>query len=208
MKLIIGRLVALALLSFPAMSAEPPGGRVLHHAFIPSAENVHGESRLLALDDAACVQTILHSPSFRKGVREIQLREADVWARQQPGFEDSLKYREELEQVKQLIVGEPRTENDAGKPYSLMIDFVFAPGRCTIEFFRVDVERAEDTFKVLQRATISSLPVSDPYMSRAMLIMTAAAFGRHRQDSVKLLEAAGWKDLSPRSDVQAPLPLR
>jgi len=193
---------------WPAFSYASTNSSVLNHAFIPSADNVHGETRLLRIGNAACIQTILHSPSFRKGIREIQMREADVWARQQTGVEDSLKYRDELERVKRLIVDEPRVEADIGKPYTLIIEFGFFPGNCQIDFSRAEVERDEDTFLIKNQTPISTIPVSDEYMSRAMLIMTAAAFGHHRKDSVALLEAAGWRDLSPASDLLAPLPLR
>lgn len=162
----------------------------------------------MKIGDSACLQTILHSTSFRKGVREIQLREADVWARQQPGAEDSRKYRDELDRVKQLIVDEPRTDADAGKPYTLIIEFTFLPDNCRIGFSRADVVKGEDTFIINNQSVITNLTVSDQYMSRAMLIMTAAAFGHHRKDSVELLEIAGWRDLSPASELQSPIPLR
>jgi len=192
----------------PAFGNDSTHVSVLKHAFIPSAENVHGETRLMSIGSSACLQTILHSTSFRRGVREIQQREADVWARQQPGSEDSRKYRDELERVKKLIVDEPRTDADSGKPYTLMIDFTFSPGDCRIDLSRADVAKGENSFIISNQSAISTLQVSDSYMSRTMLIMTAAAFGHHRKDSVELLERAGWRDLSPVSDIQSPIPLR
>lgn len=193
-------LAAYAFGIVAAWADAPTGGDVLEHAFIPSAENVHGETRLLKRDDGACMQVILHSASFRRGIREILQREADVWQRQPPGYEDSLKYRAALEEAKDAVLAGTRAENGEGGPYTMIMEFVCRPESCRVDFFRGTVERDSDTFRIVSCEAITSLPVSDRYMSRAMLVMSAAAFGRHRADVSALLESAGWMDLAPETD--------
>lgn len=181
---------------------------VVAHAFIPSDDNVHGETRLCRRSDGACVQTILHSASFRRGIREIQLREADVWSRPRPGVEDSLRYREELEKAKQAVVQSASPDAPAGQPYTMVMEFTYRPGDSRISFFHASVERTNDTFRLISKNEISSIQVSDAYMSRAMLVMSAAAFSQHRSDTVSLLQSCGWEDLSATADPASPLPVR
>jgi len=200
-------LTALSLLGLASFSDIYPETR-LASAFIPSADNVHGETRLLQRGDAACVQTILHSASFRRGIKEIISRESDMWPAGRAGYEDSQRCCHEIERAKQIILEEPRTENEQGKPYTLLMEYIFQPDKCRIEFFRADVKRDAGSFEVISKTPISQLSVSDEYMSRAMLIMTAAAFGPQRNDSISLLESAGWKDLSASPDPSAPALLR
>ena len=177
-------------------------------ALIPSADQVHGETSLLSRDGTACVRTVLHSTSFRRGIREIIAREDAVWTPNKPGYSDSLAYRAALDDVKRVIVDEPRAEADAAKPYTMMMEFTFVPGESHITFFRADVRREADHLVIQSNAVLRALPVSDDYMSRAMLIMTAAALGPERNDAMSLLESAGWRDLSAAVDPSAPAPVR
>jgi hypothetical protein len=205
------RCVLLAAISFPgwvSLAGVDPAESCVASAFIPSADNVHGETRLLRRGDAACVQTILHSASFRRGIKEVLSREKEVWPAGRTGYEDSQRCCGEIEKVKQIILEEPRTEDDAGRPYTLLMEYTFQPGACRIEFFHADVKRDTGSFLVTSKTPISQIAVSDDYMSRAMLIMTAAAFNPLRNDSISLLESAGWQDLSATADPLAPAPLR
>jgi hypothetical protein len=177
-------------------------------AFIPSADRIHGETRVLRRASDACVQTVLHSTSFRRGIKEILTREAELWTENKPGYADSIRYQAELEKVKQIIVDQPRSEEDAVKPHTLVMEFVFEPGKSRIDFSRADVELSTNHFVILNQSVLQSLDVSDEYMSRAMLVMTAAALGPDRHDAIPLLESAGWRDLSTEVDVSAPAPVR
>lgn len=177
-------------------------------AFIPSSDRIHGETKVLRRPSGACVQTVLHSTSFRRGIREILSREAELWNERKPGYADSVKYQVELEKVKQLIVDEPRSEEDAIKPHTMVMEFIFDPGKSRIDFCRADVELSTNRFIIQNQSILQSLSVSDAYMSRAMLIMTAAALGPDRHDVIPLLESVGWRDLSVEMDVAAPAPVR
>jgi hypothetical protein len=188
-------------------AAEDPE-KIIASAFIPSADNVHGETRLIQRTDGACVQTILHSASFRRGIREIIAREEGVWTENKTGYEDSIRYRNELERVKQIILDEPRSDADLGQPYTLVLEFMYHPISCSIRFFQADAERDAGSFTIRNKSLVSNLDVSDRYMSRAMLIMMTAALGPERHDSASLLTLAGWEDISPPVDVSAPLPAR
>lgn len=192
--------------STAAFGLEPTTSQVLASAWIPSAVNIHGETRILRDEHFACVQTILHSPSFRRGIKEILAREAAVWPEGRIGYEDSMAYRAELERVKQLVLDEPRTEADLGKPYTMIMEFRFQPGASAIVFLRAEVEKNETTFHVNSSEELSRLLVSDDYMSRAMLIMTTAALGEQRHDIMPLLESAGWVDMSAQVDPDSVIP--
>ena len=131
-----------------------------------------------------------------------------MWTPNKPGYSDSLAYRAALDDVKRVIVDEPRAEADAAKPYTMMMEFVYHPGQSHIAFFTAEVQREADHLVVQSNAVLRMLPVSDAYMSRAMLIMTAAALGPDRHDAMSLLESAGWRDLSDAVDPSAPAPIR
>lgn len=202
-----GCLVALCLAAVVGRADDPPA--VLARAFIPSAANVHGETLVQRTGtNACCVRTILHSSSFRRGIKEIMAKEAALWPEQKPGYEDSRRYREALEQAKQDVVGTPRTDAEVGAPYTMVMDFVFMPGSCYIELSRGEVVKGDDGFSVLSQEPISRTVVSDTYMSRAMLVMTTAALGPERHDAAHILASAGWSDVSPSTDPSAPVPVR
>lgn len=190
-----------------AVRGEGTGERVAA-ALIPSPASVHGEVRLIRWEDAACVQTLLHTPSFRKGIREIIARESERWPDGKPGAEDSRRYREELDEVKQTILQETDATREPGQPYTLLIEFIYQPGASRIRFARADVEwQPEETFRIQRQSPLSELKVSDTYMSRAMRIITTAALTPAHTDVVALLESAGWQDLSAPVDLTNPLPI-
>jgi len=193
---------------FAAMAMAAQDETCMASALIPSPDRIHGETKILRRASGACVQTILHSTSFRRGIKEILTREADLWTENKPGYADSVKYQAELEKVKQTIVNEPRPEADAAEPHTLVMDFVFEPGNSRVDFCRAEVELLTNHFVIRDQSLLQSLDVSDEYMSRAMLVMTAAALGPDRHDAIPLLESAGWRDLSTGVDVSAPAPVR
>lgn len=180
---------------------------ILARAYIPSADNVHGETRVQRTGEGACcVQTILHSPSIRRGIREIREREAALWPENRQGYADSQRYLEALEHAKQAVVAVPRTAEQAGLPYTLVMDFVFQPGRSFIELGSATVARDPVGFSIVSNSPLVRVDVSDDYMSRAMLVMTSSALDRH--DAVDALTAAGWQDRSEPVDPAAPAPVR
>lgn len=203
-----GIVVALCLAGVPAR-AEEASGVVVARSFIPSADNVHGETQVRRDDDGACcVRTILHSSSFRRGIKEILAKEAALWPEHRAGHEDSLRYREALEKAKEEIVGAPRPEDQLGSPYTLLMDFVFRPGGSFVELSRGEVVRGEEGFVIASNAPLLRIEVSDAYISRAMLVMTATALGPERHDAAGVLASAGWLDLSETPDPSEPAPVR
>lgn len=200
--------LVVAILSGASATRGDDGGERLAAALIPSPESIHGEVRLIRRENAACVQTLLHTPSFRKGIREIIARESEHWPEGKPGSEDSLRYRKELEQVKQTILQETDANRKPGAPYTLLIEFRYQTGASRILFARAEVDwQPEETFRILSQSPLSELNVSDTYMSRAMRIITTAALTPDRKDVVALLESAGWQDLSAPVNLTTPLPV-
>lgn len=186
--------------------ADPTAGDVMAKAWIPSAQSRHGETRILRRPDELCIQTILHTASFRKGIKEILAREGQVWSERNAGFEDSRRYTTELNRIKQVMLETPDMQPEPGQPYTLIMEFCFRPGDCRISFWSADVRPGEDTFDILSAHCLSRIVVSDIYMSRAQLIMATAACGHERSDLRDVLSAGGWLDLSPTVDASAVIP--
>ncbi len=206
---VAGCVLMLGLVVGPVLAGDSTSPVYLARAFVPSAQNVHGETLVLKhKDGGCCVRTILHSPSFRRGVREIMAREASLWPEHKKGYEDSQRYLKALEQTKQLVVAEPRSADQSGLPYTMLMDFVFQPGHSFVELSNASVAREADGFTILSNAPIMRIEVSDEYMSRAMLVMTATALGPDRHDAAEVLSNAGWLDLSESIDPAAPAPVR
>jgi hypothetical protein len=204
-----GAAAVLMVAAFAGLAgAAVTGDEVLAQAWIPSAASIHGVTRLLRCGESACLQTVLHSPSFRRGVREILTREAAWWPPERPGADDSAAFRAALSGVKDTVVAQPRADLAADAPYTLLMEFVFRPGASEVVFRDAGAELSPDVCRIEPRAVWMRLPVSDVYMSRAQLIMARAAWGDEVSDLPGLLGQAGWIDLAERADPAAVLPVR
>ena len=186
---------ALRVPAAPAslLSSEPAAGSVLYRARIPSDANVQGETRLINRDDGACVQTLLHTTALRRAIHEMLKQERSAWPEGAPGYSDSMAYRAAMESAKQHVLASAGTNAVAEGPLSLLMEMSQTPTTSGYAFYDVQLTREAGEFLVSDKRLIASAPASRDYVSRAMRLMTAAAFHMQETELTNLLCQAGWQ---------------
>ena len=176
-----------------------PDVTFVERAFIPSSNNVHGEVRLLAKDGGTCVQTLLYSKYLRRGLHEIELEERRHWPAGQPGYADSTNYVACMRQARDLVLAAPETK-PADPRKKLLIEFNLAPDSAGYALYGMDIAGPPDALRIENRRLLCRQSADAYYVSRAMGLMGAKAFGLTGEKLDELMRKAGWRA------VAAPLP--
>lgn len=205
MKRLIGMVALLALVgslqaqdaAVPATNAAPDEGAILRRARIPSDDNVHGETRLIHRNHGACVQTLLHTTALRRGVHEMLKKEQAGWPEGAPGAGDSQAFCAALVAAKAHVLTAGGTNAPDGGLLSMLMEVSLTPTTAGYAFYDVTVSRADGEFVVSDKRLIAEAPASRFYTSRAMLLMSGAAFHLDHDALTNLLTQAGWEPSGP-----------
>jgi hypothetical protein len=188
-------LSAAALAGLLALLAAPPAelldgaqDRIVQSAFIPSADRVHGQVRLIRRAEATCVQTLLYSKALARGLQRIRSKERAAWPEERDGHADSLAFLEELRRAQDLVL--PKVERGAEtsetrEKHKLLIEFVVAPRGGFFALYEPEVLESKGALQIAGARPLAVREASRAYLERAMTLMVASAF--HLEES----EAAG-----------------
>jgi len=188
--------VLLAALLAPAFGAEPAPDSLLEdardqmveRAYVPTADNIHGEARLLRRGQAVCMESVLHSPQLRRGLREIAAREAMHWPAGQTGHADSTNYLAALESARTEVLSPP----GSSLPDTLVIDYLLARDRALFVLYDAEIECTATGWSVTDRRLLDCREVSLAYASRDIRLMAKAAFRLTDAELKQRLTDAGW----------------
>lgn len=184
----------------PAGAQDLADGSVLRRARIPSEQNAQGETRLIHREQGACVQTLLHTTALRRGIHEMLKKEKAAWPAGAPGSADSLAYQAALEAAKDHVAAGAEARQAPDGRVSLLMEVSLTPTAAGYAFYDVRVTREADEFMVTDKRLIASATASRYYVSRAMHLMSAAAFRLPEEELTGLLRRAGWEPIAPAAD--------
>lgn len=145
--------------------------------FIPSAQNRHGEVRVLKREGVDCVQTLLYSPALARGLKAIRGKEFGAWPEGSPGYADSTNYLAALRRAETTVREEfERRADSAELRQKLLIEFLCAERAAWIALYRVELAEQDGAMKITRAEPLEVKPVSRAYARRAMDLMIENAF--------------------------------
>lgn len=158
-----------------ARAAEPDATQefTIARAFIPSAQNRHGEVRLVRRGGEHAVQTLLCSAQLRRGIKAIRNKEQAAWPPDRPGHADSCHYLEGLKSAEERALQSPPDERGR---FRLLVECVSDGAAARVKLGLPKVEEAPDGFHVRSVEPIGEVDVSPEYAARAMDLMMESAF--------------------------------
>lgn len=145
---------------------------VIQRAFIPSADNRHGEVRLIRRGDVHGVQTLLYSSQMRRGLKAIRNKELAAWPEGQPGAPDSTAYLSLLKQAEEKSLGNVGEDGKA----RLLIEHLEGPDSGFVALYVPRLGGSGDEIRVESVEAVAASPVSRDYAARAMDLMMESAF--------------------------------
>lgn len=168
-----------AELELPGHLLQGAPERVVRRAFIPSERRVHGEVVLARRAGAACVETILCSPSLVRGVRAIARKEEESWPDGVAGHADSRRFLEALDTATRAVLEEfARREDGADSRRKMLIEVVRGDDVAFVAFYAIDVEILEGShLGVVDARPVAIERVSAGYADRAQRLQAGSAFG-------------------------------
>jgi hypothetical protein len=171
-------LATSAATSLAAETAERSHDVVVRKAFIPSARNVHGEARWIRRGETTCLQTLLYTPSLRRGIDAMRRKELKAWPAGSSGHADSSRYVAMLEDASREAIRRFGERKDkASKLQSMAIEFTISTRDASFATFMLDIEKKGDDVTVVSMEPFSASSGSRAYVSGAMRLQAAAAFG-------------------------------
>ncbi len=170
-----GLLAAVFLLSVSSAGAEEEVCR----AYIPTSERRHGEVRLIRRGAAVVLQTLLYTPSLRRGLQKIQQKEAANWPPERAGHGDSQKYLEVLAEGKtEALAAFDRRPDPADLQQKLLIEVMQEGGDASVSTSVPDLDGAGDAIEIRAVRPVAASPVSVDYARAVMEIILQSAFHR------------------------------
>ena len=182
------RLLAIVLFAAAAARGAEPAPAVApplcaceeaceRQVFIPSAQNRHGEVRVLKRAGVDCVQTLLYSPALARGLKAIRGKEFGAWPEGSPGHADSTNYLAALRRAETTVREEFERRPDSSElRQKLLIEFLCAERAAWIALYRVELAEQGGVVKIARAEPLEVQPVSCAYARRAMDLMIENAF--------------------------------
>lgn len=180
---VIVSLLALTVSAFAATSPEVKRTDHAHdvivqRALIPSPKNVHGEVRWIRRGDATCLQTLLYTPSLRRGIDVMRKKEMKAWPSGSSGYGDSSLYMTMLEGAGREALRRFDARNDkASKLQTMAIEFTISEEKATFATFMLEIEKKDDDVTIVSMEPFKTSSGSRTYVAGAMRLQAAAAFG-------------------------------
>jgi len=152
---------------------------IVRQAFIPSADRVHGELRLVKRGDAWVMQTLIYSARLRRGVQRIEKKELYYWPPGSPGYDDSVRYLEDLETARARVLEEfAVSQQGRGDPrQKMLIELILAPRASGFAFYSVSLDESGERVAISAKTSIAVRSASRAYVERAMRIQAEEGFG-------------------------------
>lgn len=151
---------------------------IAKRALIPSPKNVHGEARWIRRGDATCLQTLLYTPSLRRGIDVMRKKEMKAWPSGSPGYGDSSRYMTMLEEASKEALRRFDTRKDtASKLQTMAIEFTISEKEATFATFMLEIEKKGDDVTIVSMEPFKASSGSRAYVAGAMRLQAAAAFG-------------------------------
>ena len=147
---------------------------LIQRAFIPSANNRHGEVRLVRRGDVHVVQTLLYSVALKRGLNAIRSKESQAWPAGADYHADSQVYLALMEKAEEIVFAKPPSEDDPRR--KLLIEFIDGGDRAYVALFSPRIEGTGDNVGIVAADLLGAEPVSPEYVRRAMDTMMASAF--------------------------------
>lgn len=181
------RLIAILILAAGASGAEPAASAdaplcrgeeaCQRQVFIPSAQNRHGEVRVLKREGVDCVQTLLYSPALARGLKAIRGKEFGAWPEGSPGHADSTNYLAALRQAETTVREEFERRADRTElRQKMLIEYLCAEHTAWVALYRVELAEQDGAMKITRAEPLDVRPVSCAYARRAMDLMIENAF--------------------------------
>jgi len=183
-----GGLIAVALLALAvlgknattlaAKTTDRSHDIVVKRALIPSPKNVHGEARWIRRGDATCLQTLLYTPSLRRGIDVMRKKEMKAWPSGSAGYGDSSRYMAMLDAASREALRRFDVRNDkASKLQTMAIEFTISQREATFATFMLEIEKKGDDVTIVSMEPFQASSGSRAYIAGAMRLQAAAAFG-------------------------------
>ncbi len=146
-------------------------------AYIPSAQNRHGELRVLARDGQRCVQTLLYSPALARGLKAIRGKEFGAWPEGSPGYADSTNYLAALREAETAVrEAFERRADPSDVRQKMLIEYLCAEREAWVVIYAVDLAEQGGEQKIVAARPLARRAVSCDYARRAMDLMVENAF--------------------------------
>jgi hypothetical protein len=180
---------------------------VVCRTFIPTAERPHGEVRLVRRDGAVVVQTLLYTPSLRRGLQKIRQREEANWPPERDGHADSQKYLEVLAQGKTASLAAFDGRSDKEDRHQRLLIEVLDDGRSArVDTSLPELKGATDAIEIGVVRPVATSPVSAEYARAAMEIILQSAFHRPGRTLEEFLSGKALR-FDPLSEEQLSQPV-
>ena len=161
----------------PSLGLSGSEDEVVCRVHIPNADRRHGEVRLVRGDDAVAVQTLLYTPSLRRGLHQIRQREAARWPPARAGHADSQKYLDVLARAKPLVIEAFDRREEHDDPRQKMLIEVMQHGTNAWVIASVpELFGADDAVEIRGTRPVAMNPVSTHYSRAAMETILQSAF--------------------------------
>jgi hypothetical protein len=162
----------------PAKTTDRSRDVIVKRALIPSPKNVHGEARWIRRGDATCLQTLLYTPSLRRGIDVMRKKELKAWPSGSAGYGDSSRYMAMLDAASKEALRRFDARNDrASKLQMMAIEFTISEKEATFATFMLEIEKKGDDVMIVSMEPFKATGGSCAYVAGAMRLQAAAAFG-------------------------------
>ena len=161
-----------------AISEAVPQFELVHKAYIPSPERIHGEVRLLRYNHEVCLQILLFSPSLRRGLRAMREKELHAWPANRPGFEDSSRYLEALDRARVQILRQfERRADTTDLRQKMLIELFLSANDSYYVLSALEIKEEKEGVAIDEKSPLVVATASHDYVQRAMALMAKEAFG-------------------------------
>ncbi len=151
---------------------------VVKRALIPSPKNVHGELRWIRRDGTTCLQTLLYTPSLRRGIDAMRKKEMRAWPSGSAGYADSSRYLVMLETASREALRRFDARKDpAVKLQTMAMEFSISDKEATFATFMIEIEQHGAEIAIKSMDPFATSRGSREYVAHAMRLQATAAFG-------------------------------
>ena len=168
---------------------DPAADRIVHRAWVPSAEQPQGEVRLIARGDALVMQTVLSSKVLRRVAAAIIEKEVRAWPEERDGFVDSQRYRETLNKAVEAVQQDSRAQPRPDRRQQLLIEFVAAGRSACFAFFLPELTDGADGLEVAGRRLLFVEAASPLYVRGNLLEIAMDSFQLDRAEAEQMISA-------------------
>jgi|GEM_PF-1596576 len=167
---------------------------VVYRAVVPSADDPHGEVRLIRRGKATVLQTVLHTKLLRRAVGIIREREAASWVEGSVGHDDSMAYSAALDHAQKKVWWRYKQRGIRDdRRQSLLIEFVVSASEAYVTIDEPQVDEESGVLSIGKRIPLARLDVSREYAKRNIWLIANDSFGVTLADLAQMLRPFGLK---------------